>query len=263
MGYILSQIDHAYPKQVHILNSTYQSSLLTQLSQSQTVQPQFNTLLTKIYKDLLIQVLNNEWPKKKVKVPTRMSDYHPEQNLDAEVFDDQQKVVCVDVARAGMVPSQVIFDMVNHFASPLGVRQDHIFAARMTDANNNVTHTSLQSSKIGGDVDKALVFLPDPMGATGHSLCEVVSHYKETVTGQAKKFISVHLIITPEFIKKVTETHPDVAIYAARLDRGFSSEKALKCKPGELWDEEKGLNENQYIVPGAGGVGELINNAFV
>ena len=26
---------------------------------------------------------------------------------------------------------------------------------------------------------------------------------------------------------------------------------------------EKGLNQNQYIIPGAGGVGELLNNSFV
>ncbi len=64
-------------------------------------------------------------------------------------------------------------------------------------------------------------------------------------------------------MKKVTEAHSDAIIFAARLDRGFSSEKALNSPPGKHWDEEKGLNEKQYIVPGAGGVGELINNSFV
>ena len=259
----LSQIEHYYPQQVHILHNYYLNTLLTQLSQSQTVQPQFNILLTKIYSYLLTQVLNNEWPKKNVSVPTRMTEIHKEQKLNSLIFDDQQKAVCVDVARAGMVPSQVIFDLVNHFTSPEGVRQDHIFASRMTDDNNTVTHTSLQSSKIGGDIEDALVFLPDPMGATGNSLCEVISHYKNNVEGNAKMFISVHLIITPEVIKKVTETHPDVHIYAARIDRGFSSQEALDKAPGKLWDQEKGLNDNQYIVPGAGGVGELINNSFV
>jgi uracil phosphoribosyltransferase len=263
MEFQLSQVEHNYPEQVHILNSGYLNTLLTQLSQESTIQPQFNILLTKIYKDLLIQVLNNEWPKKSQTVPTRMTELHKDQRLESLVFENEQKAVCVDVARAGMVPSQVIFDMVNHFTNPQGVRQDHVFASRVTDKNNTVTHTSLDSSKIGGDVDNALVFLPDPMGATGSSLCEVVSHYKETVKGNAQAYISVHLIITPEFIKKVTDTHPDVKIYAVRLDRGFSTEDALKAIPGKFWDQEKGLNESQYIVPGAGGVGELINNSFV
>jgi len=36
----------------------------------------------------------------------------------------------------------------------------------------------------------------------------------------------------------------------------------LATIPGERWDEEKGLNERHYIVPGAGGLGEIINNSF-
>ncbi|MCJ8276341.1 MAG: uracil phosphoribosyltransferase, partial [Bdellovibrionales bacterium] len=179
MEFELSQIVHKYPKQVHILNSGYLNTLLTKISQSKTVQPEFNILVTKVYRNLIIQVLDNEWPKQQATVDTRMTEMHPEQKLTNWVFDNQQKAVCVDVARAGMVPSQVIFDMINHFTSPEGVRQDHIFASRMTDESNKVTHTSLNSSKIGGDVEDALVFLPDPMGATGNSLCEVVNHYKQ------------------------------------------------------------------------------------
>ena len=263
MEFTLSQIEHNYPKQVYILNNGFLNTLLTQISQSQTIQPLFNTLLTKVYNDLFTQILNNEWPTVATSVPTRMTEVHTDQKLNVTVFDEKQKAVCVDIARAGMVPSQVIFDLVNYISKPEGIRQDHIFASRMTNQNNAVTHTCLQSSKIGGDVDDALVFLPDPMGATGSSLCEVISHYKNNIKGTAKRYISVHLIVTPEFIKKVTATHPDAQIYAARVDRGFSNTDALEQIPGKLWDQEKGLNENQYIVPGAGGVGELINNSFV
>ena len=31
----------------------------------------------------------------------------------------------------------------------------------------------------------------------------------------------------------------------------------------ELWDRERGLDDRQYIVPGGGGFGELMNNAYV
>jgi uracil phosphoribosyltransferase len=37
----------------------------------------------------------------------------------------------------------------------------------------------------------------------------------------------------------------------------------LQCEPGERWDEERGLTDLGYIVPGAGGVGELLNNSWV
>ena len=38
---------------------------------------------------------------------------------------------------------------------------------------------------------------------------------------------------------------------------------ALRTEPGTHWDEERGLNDIQYIVPGAGGVGEILNNAWL
>jgi uracil phosphoribosyltransferase len=33
--------------------------------------------------------------------------------------------------------------------------------------------------------------------------------------------------------------------------------------PGTYPDEERGLNDVQYIVPGAGGMGELLTNSWV
>ena len=37
----------------------------------------------------------------------------------------------------------------------------------------------------------------------------------------------------------------------------------LKTVPGTRWEEERGLNDRHYIVPGGGGFGEILNNAFV
>ena len=79
--------------------------------------------------------------------------------------------------------------------------------------------------------------------------------------GAPTEIVCLHLIITPEFIARVTADHPDVHIYALRLDRGLSSDEALAAKPGSV-DGECGINEVQYIVPGAGGLGEIINNSY-
>ncbi len=256
-------IEHRYPPQVKILNDSYLSHLTTRLSGSDCAQPTFNQLIQKVYQQLFVHVLNAEFPKQQKTFATRMTDLHKDVVLHAEVFDRDQKAVTVDVARAGMLPSQLFFDELNQVLEPHNIRQDHIFASRITNDRGEVTHTEMYESKIGGPVDDAIVIIPDPMGATGNSLCEVIKHYKEKVPGRAAKFIAVHMMITPEYIKNVTETHPDVQIYTARLDRGFSSKKALQAAPGTHWSEEKGLNDNQYIVPGAGGVGELINNSFV
>ena len=81
--------------------------------------------------------------------------------------------------------------------------------------------------------------------------------------GQAAKVIAVHLIVTPEYLRHVPRAPPDVIVYALRLDRGLSSPEVLATTPGERWDEERGLTDHHYIVPGAGGLGEIMNNSFV
>ena len=61
----------------------------------------------------------------------------------------------------------------------------------------------------------------------------------------------------------MTEEHPGMVIFALRLDRGLSDEAVLRTVPGTFWDREKGINEKGYIVPGAGGLGEVMNNSWV
>jgi uracil phosphoribosyltransferase len=68
--------------------------------------------------------------------------------------------------------------------------------------------------------------------------------------------------VTPEYLKKVTRECPDLHVFALRLDRGLSPLHVLKEEPGKLWDQEAGLNDIQYIVPGAGGLGEILNNSY-
>src|SRR5690606_27828887 len=99
---------------------------------------------------------------------------------------------------------------------------DHIFAARMTDAKAQVTGAEFGGLKIGGDVKGAHVIFPDPMGATGNTIVSAIDYYKKSIEGPAKKFIALHLIVTPEYLKKVLSAHPEVVIYALRLDRGLS-----------------------------------------
>jgi uracil phosphoribosyltransferase len=149
------------------------------------------------------------------------------------------------------------------FMNPLKVRQDHIFINRIINKKEQVTGANLAGHKIGGDINNAIVILPDPMGATGNSISAAVNTYKTTIAGKPKKIIALHLIITPEYLRKMKNEHPEVIVYALRLDRGLSSKEILETIPGQKWEQEKGLNEKQYIVPGAGGLGEIINNSFV
>ena len=113
-------------------------------------------------------------------------------------------------------------------------------------------------------MDEAFVFLPDPMGATGSSTKATMDLYlKDHCEKSPRKFIALHFIVTPEYLKNLKPYSDQLEIFALRLDRGLSSDAVLKSKLGEDWDQEKGLNDNQYIVPGAGGIGETLNNSHV
>ena len=75
--------------------------------------------------------------------------------------------------------------------------------------------------------------------------------------------VALHLVVTPEYLRRVTSEFPEMIIYSVRLDRGLSPPDVLATELGERWDEERGLNERQYVVPGAGGLGEILNNSYV
>jgi uracil phosphoribosyltransferase len=171
-------------------------------------------------------------------------------------------VIIVDVARAGIMPSQLFFDGLCTLLDPGAVRQDHIFMQRVTNDKGEVTGVDMSGSKIGGPVNERLVIIPDPMGATGSSMIRTMDHYRERSEGRPTRFVCVNLIVTPQYVKRLVSEAPDVTIHAVRLDRGLSPQEVLDRAPGELWDRETGLNAEDYIVPGAGGVGELINNAL-
>jgi uracil phosphoribosyltransferase len=255
--------NHKYGPQLKILASPFLNGILAKLCSPQTFQPEINRLVHLLYTHLISAVIDHEFDKQITTLPTRMTQSHPDQFLTTERVHPDQRVVCVNLARAGTYPSHVCYDFMHEALPQDNIRQDHIFASRLVSSNDKIESTELSGYKIGGGVDKAFVLFPDPMGATGTTIISSLDHYKKNVPGNPKKFIALHLIVTPEYLKKVTHAHPDLAIYAIRVDRGLSSAKALDSIPGQFWNEEKGLNAKDYIVPGGGGFGEIMNNSFV
>jgi uracil phosphoribosyltransferase len=258
-----SEIVHRYGAPVHILADPLSLNLLGRLCQQGTVQPEVNRLVGELYRSLLHVVIAAEFPRRRSTVTTRMIEFTPAGSWSGEAVATDTPAVCVALARAGLLPSQVAFDFLNQILSPAGVRQDHLHLGRTTDAEGRVTGAGLHAVKIGGSIDGAMVLIPDPMGATGSTVSKVLSHYGAEVRGKAAKVIAVHLIVTPEYLRHVRAHHPEVIVYALRLDRGLSSPEVLATTPGERWDEERGLTDHHYIVPGAGGLGEIMNNSFV
>jgi len=257
----LSEKEHHYGDNVHILSDPLLITMLAKLCSNDTHQPLINELVDKIYTLFLSNVINYEFPKTQTETQTRMIAHHQEGVFQGCIIDPKTRAVSVNLARAGTVPSQVCYSLLNYYLSPENVRQDHISIARQSDDTNQVTGSSVFGHKIGGNIADSIVLFPDPMGATGGSIVECLKLYEQY--GKADKMIAMHCIITPEYIKEVKKHYPDLIIYAIRLDRGLSDPKILSTPPGKHWDQEKGLNQNQYIVPGGGGFGEILNNAFV
>ena len=257
------EIEHLYGDNIHILANPVLQTTLAQFCSNEVALPQINQQLLELYQFLIDETLNLEFEKEVIKIDTRMKSLSEQGYFEGDVLSAKSKAVVISLARAGIIPSHVCFERLHSFLSAEGLRQDHFYINRKVNDQNEVIGVDISGSKVGGEQEGAYVLLPDPMGATGGSISYVVNHYKNQVHGKAKKYIALHLIVTPEYILRMQKEHPDLVIIALRLDRGLSSERALNTIPGTYPEEEKGLTETQYIVPGAGGVGEILNNSFV
>ena len=89
--------------------------------------------------------------------------------------------------------------------------------------------------KLPEDISNRMVYVVDPMLATGGSAVAAINFLKQH---GCKNIIMMNIIGAPEGVAAVQKAHPDVEIYLAALD-------------------EK-LNENAYIVPGLGDAGDRI-----
>ncbi|MDR2487803.1 MAG: uracil phosphoribosyltransferase [Clostridiales Family XIII bacterium] len=89
--------------------------------------------------------------------------------------------------------------------------------------------------KLPDDIARRQVVVLDPMLATGGSAAAAIDFVKEKGAKQIK-FVS--LIAAPEGVEVLQQSHPDVDIYTAQLDRE--------------------LNSHAYILPGLGDAGDRI-----
>lgn len=89
--------------------------------------------------------------------------------------------------------------------------------------------------KLPTDISERKVILVDPMLATGGSAIYAIDYLKEN---GVKDITFMCLVAAPEGLAKVIQKHPDVDIYAAKIDQG--------------------LDENGYIYPGLGDCGDRI-----
>ena len=89
--------------------------------------------------------------------------------------------------------------------------------------------------KLPPDLDERVVFVVDPMLATGGSASAAIDFIKQR-GAKCIKLLSV--IAAPEGIERITKDHPDIQVYVGQKDER--------------------LNENGYILPGLGDAGDRL-----
>jgi uracil phosphoribosyltransferase len=258
-----SMLEHRYGPQVHILDDAYLLSLIARLASPETGTEVVPTLVANAYQRMMQEVLAREFPTTLTRNVTRMTAAEPHANYEGLLLCRRTKLALCAVIRAGILPAQVCYQTAAAVLPPENVRLDFLNMSREVDAANRVTGVRLDGSKIGGPIAGAILVVPDPMGATGGTISRVVDVYSQLAGGPPKKVVAVHLMATPEAVQRITRMHPEVVLYIARLDRGLSPTPVLATPPGTHPDLERGLTDSQYIVPGAGGLGELLTNSWI
>ncbi|MCY2957670.1 MAG: uracil phosphoribosyltransferase [Planctomycetota bacterium] len=259
----MGMLTHHYGPNVYIMDDTYLLTLLAKLGAPETGTAAVPILVRAAYHRLVQEVLASEFPTVEARIKTRMAATEPQGFYQGPMLCSDTRLVICSVIRAGILPSQTCYETATSVLPPQNVRVDFLNISRVVDESKHVVGVRLDGSKLGGSVEGAIILIPDPMGATGSTVCRVVDVYKASAEGTPKAIIALHLMATPEALQRVGAMHPEVKIYTARFDRGLSPPEVLLAAPGLYADRERGLNDVQYVVPGAGGLGELLTNSWV
>jgi uracil phosphoribosyltransferase len=254
--------EHGYGERVRLLQDPYLDSLLARVSAEATPRQVVLDGVRRVYDVLLAAAAAVELPTELRSQPTRMAAEHGDSALlTVRTFAPSTEVVVCDVIRGGIVPAQQCFERLSAVLDESRVRLDHLNMARVSDAAGRVVGVDLSGSKVGGSVEGAILILPDPMGATGSTTVRALEHYFEH-HGRPERTLCLPMISTPEYLRRVLDIDPSLVVYTARIDRGLSPPDVLAQPLGTRWEAERGLDDHGYIVPGAGGLGEVLNNSW-
>jgi uracil phosphoribosyltransferase len=176
----------------------------------------FRTTLRRI-SSIMAFTVTHDLRVKKVRVRTPL-----ESTVGHVLADD---IVIVPVLRAGLGLIDGFLDVLPE------ARVGHVGLYR----NEKTLEPVDYYSKFPQGLSKSLVIILDPMLATGGSASAAITFLKRR---GARRIRFAALVAAPVGVKRVAANHPDVAMYAAVLDRR--------------------LNNKGYILPGLGDAGDRL-----
>ena len=200
---------------ITILEHPLAADLLTVLRDKETAPPEFRQIAERLGYLLVAEALS-DMPTEDVDIETPL-----EKTVGTQL---RRPVVAVAVLRAGLGLLHSVLTLVPDAAIGFaGVQRNEETAEPMEYYTKFPT------------LDSARVLILEPMLATGGSLSWAIDKAKEN---GAKDIVAVCVVAAPEGVKAIEETHPDVRIVAATLDRE--------------------LNPSFYIAPGLGDMGDRL-----
>jgi uracil phosphoribosyltransferase len=190
---------------------------LTLMRRKETSTTNFRRCLNEIG-SLMAYEVTRDMPMHEVEIHT------PLETMQSKLIDGK-KLVFVPILRAGT-------GLLDGFLSVVpGARVGHVGLYRDPRTLVAVEYYF----KLPGGMHERDAIVLDPMLATGNSAVAAVERLKET---RPRTIRMVCLVACPEGIRTFRETHADVPIYTAAIDRQ--------------------LNEHGYILPGLGDAGDRI-----
>ena len=202
---------------VHILDHPLIRHKVAILRNKDTKTKQFRELIEEISTLMAFESFKD--------VPTREVEVETPLEKTTQVMVQENSIAIVPILRAGL-------GMVNGVLSLFPTAKvGHIGMYR----DEETLMPKEYYCKLPDGIADKVVMVLDPMLATGGSSVAAIDFLKK----RGCKHIKLMSIIgAPEGVRKVAETHPDVAVYVSTLDR---------C-----------LNEHGYILPGLGDAGDRL-----
>ena len=151
--------------------------------------------------------------------------------MNIKKIDENTKIVVAPILRAGLVFTETALEFL-----PMANVQ-HLGMYRNEETLQPVWYMDKTDETY--DSENTLVFILDPMLATGNSANEAIKLFVEKGVKQ-ENIVFVSLISAPEGVQNVQTHFPNITIVTAAHD-------------------EK-LNERGYILPGLGDAGDRIFN---
>jgi len=200
-----------------IINHPLVQHKLTLMRRKQTSTGEFRLLLREL-SPLMLYEATRDLPLAMQRITTPMEE------MDAPLLAGK-KLCFVPILRAGLGMLDGMLELVP------AARVGHVGLYR-----DPVTLDAVEYYlKVPDDIGERLVIVLDPMLATGHSAAAAIERLKAN-GARAIRFIC--LLAAQRGIDVLKESHPDVTVYTASIDRE--------------------LNDHAYIMPGLGDAGDRL-----